>query len=79
MDSTELLSIRLATGSEVILGSMYNILEVFYYVGRHAITQCTTCQNTPNLFYDTILGINWLKTTNPVIDWVACSLELTGC
>ena len=49
IDSTELLSIRLATGSEVILSSMYNILEVFYYVGRHAITQCTTCQNTPNL------------------------------
>ena len=30
-----------------------------------------------NLSYDIVLGMNWLKSTNPVIYWVACSLELT--
>ena len=23
------------------------------------------------------LGIDWLKSTNPLIDWVSCSIELT--
>ena len=27
--------------------------------------------------YDRILGMDWLKSTNPAIYWVACSLELT--
>ena len=27
--------------------------------------------------YDIIQGVDWLNTTNLVIDWVACSLELT--
>ena len=28
------------------------------------------------LSYYIILGMDWLKPTNPVIDWIACSLEL---
>ena len=30
-----------------------------------------------NLSYDITLGMDWLKSTNPVIFWVACFLELT--
>ena len=30
-----------------------------------------------NLSYDVILGMDWVKSTNPAIDWVDCSMELT--
>ena len=30
-----------------------------------------------NLSYDIIVGIYWVISTNPVIDWVACFLEST--
>ena len=30
-----------------------------------------------NLSYDIILGMDWIKSTNPAIDWVNSSLELT--
>ena len=29
-----------------------------------------------DLSHDIILGMDWLKLTNPVIDWVACSLDI---
>ena len=31
-----------------------------------------------NLQYDIILGMGWLNSSNLVIDWVVCSLELTA-
>ena len=78
MESIELISIRLATGSEVISDSMYNIPTIFCDVGGHAIKQQVPCQIIENLQYDVVLDIDWLKSTNPVIDWVAFSLNLTG-
>ena len=30
-----------------------------------------------NLPYDIILGMDWLKSTLTVIDWVVCSLTMT--
>ena len=77
MDSIEPISICLATGSEVISDSMCTIPMIFCDVGGHAIKQHGPCQIIKNLQYNVILDIGWLKSTNPVIDWVACSLDLT--
>ena len=71
------MSIRLITSSEVVSHLMYTILIVFCDVGGYAIALYVTCWVTKSLTYDIILGMDWLKSTNPVIDWVACSLELT--
>ena len=56
---------------------MYTVPIVFCDIGGYEITQYITCWIIRNLSYDIILGIDWLKYTNPVIDWVAWSLELT--
>ena len=78
MDSIELISICLATGSEVVSDLMFTVPIVFYDIGGHAITQHITCPiMTKLILWYIILGMDWLKTTNLVIDWVACSLELT--
>ena len=74
---TEVMSIHLATGIQAVLDSMCTIPKVFCDTGRQAITQHITCLLVKNLSYDIILGMDWLKTTNPVIDCVACPLELT--
>ena len=71
------MSICLATGNEVVLDSIFSVPTVFCKVGGHAITSHITCLVINNLSYNMILGINWLKSTNPVMHWVGCSLELT--
>ena len=43
MDSIELMFVRLATGSEVVLDSMFFPI-VFCNIGGHAITQYVSCQ-----------------------------------
>ena len=56
---------------------MSTVPVVICDIGGHAITQHTTSPTINNLSYDVFLGTDWLKSTNPVIDWVACFLELT--
>ena len=63
--------IRLATSSKIVLDSMCTILIVFCDIRRHSITQHVLYQIIENLQYDIVLGIDWLKSTNPIIDWVA--------
>ena len=48
---------------------------VFCDVGGHAITHYMTCWIIKT--NDIVFSMDWLKTTNLVIDWVFCSLELT--
>ena len=50
---------------------------VFYDVCECGITQHMTYWIMKDLSYDKIVGIGWLKYTYPVIDSVACSLDLT--
>ena len=68
MDSTFQISIFLATGSEVVLDLMCFVPIVFCNVGGFAITKHVTCHIIKKLSSDIILGMNWLKTTNPVIN-----------
>ena len=77
MDIIEPMYIHLATGSEVVSDPICTAPIVFCDIGGHAITQYVTCYTVKDLSYDLFLGVDWLKATNPVIDWVACSLELT--
>ena len=77
MNNIEPMSICLAIGGQVVSDLMCIVSILFYDVGRHAVFQHVPCQNIKNLQYDIILGIDWLKSTNAVIDWVACSLDLT--
>ena len=58
VDSIELMSIRLATSSEVVLDLMYTVLLVFCDVGGHAITQYMPCWIKENLYYDIILAMD---------------------
>ena len=77
MESIELMSIYLETGNEVVLDLLYTVPIVLCDVGGHAITQHITRWIIKNLSYNIILGMDWLESTNIVIDSVACSLELT--
>ena len=76
MDSIEPISICLAIGSKAVLDSMCSIPIVFCEIGSHAITQHVTYWIIETLPSDIILGMDWLKYTNLIIDLVACSLEL---
>ena len=77
MHSTEPMSICLATGNKLVLDLICTIPIVFCDIVGHAITQYMPCRIIKSLFYNNNLGMYWLKPTNPVINWVACSLELT--
>ena len=71
------MSIRLATGSVLVLDSLCTVpIESCNIVG-HAIKQQVPCQIIKYLQYDIILVMDLLKSTNPVIDSVVCSLDLT--
>ena len=38
---------------------------------------CTVnCRVLPQLNYDVVLGVDWLQSTNPSIDWQACTVEV---
>ena len=77
MENAEPISIRLATGSKVVLDSMCTVPIIFCKVNGYAITQHLTCWIMENLSYVIFLFMDWLKSTNLIIDWVACSLELS--
>ena len=34
------------------------------------------CRALPSLNHDVVLGIDWLRASNPVIDWQACTLSV---
>ena len=57
--------------------SMCTVCIVLCDVGGHAIIQTETYWIMKSLSYDNISVIDWLKFTNPVINWVVCFLELT--
>ena len=57
--------------------SMCTVCIVLCDVGGHTIIQIETYWIIKSLSYDNISVIDWLKFTNPVINWVAYSLELT--
>ena len=67
----------LNTGVEVLLDSICTVLKVVCDIGGHAIIQYVPCQITKNLQYNIILAMDWLKSTNPLIDWVVFFLDLT--
>ena len=71
------MSIHLATSSEVVLDFICTINIVFCYVSGHDLTKHFACWIMNNLQYNILLGVGWLKFTNPVKDWVDCYLELT--
>ena len=77
MESTELMHICLATGNEYILDLICTIPIVLYDITRHAIALHITFWIINKLSYDAILGMDWLKSTNSIIDWLVCSMELT--
>ena len=75
MDSIEPMYICLANGSEVVSDLICTNLIVFYDLGGHAINQHVFCLIIKNLQYVIVLGIDWLKSTYLVIDWMVCSLD----
>ena len=77
VDYIEPMFICLAIGGEVVSDLMYTVPIVFCDIGGHAIKQYVPCQIIKNLQYDKILGMDWIKSTNPVIIWVFFSLHLT--
>ena len=52
---------------------MYTVPIVFYHIDGHTITQNLPFWIIKNLQNDIVLGTDWIKSTNLVIDWVACS------
>ena len=78
MYSTELVFFCLATGREIVLNLLCIVRIVFCDMVWYAIALHITYWIIKELSYDIVLGMNWLKSTNPVVYWVACSLELTG-
>ena len=72
------MSIHLTTSSEVVLDSMCTVPILFCDVSGNVTTEYITCQIMKSLSYVyLVLGMNWLKSTNLVVDWGAYSLELT--
>ena len=61
--------ICLATSSDIILDLVYIIPIVFCDV-KYAITQNMTYWILKNLSYNILLGVDWLKSTKTVINWV---------
>ena len=55
---------------------MCSIPKVFCDAGGYAITQHVTCQVMNSLQFNIILGTDGLTSTHPIIDWVACYVEL---
>ena len=69
--------ICLATSSEVVLDLMCSVSLMFYDVSGHAITKYIACWIMKSQSYDIVVGMDWLKPTNPIIEWLACCLDLT--
>ena len=42
-------------------------------IALHTVVRCCVL---PNLNHDVVLGIDWLRASNPVIDWQACTLSV---
>ena len=59
MESTELMSINLVTGSEVVSDTICLVLIVFCDASGHAITQYVTYWVMSKWFHNIILGMNW--------------------
>ena len=73
MANSKPISIHLATINEVVLDSTCIIPIVFNDISGHSITLHISYQIIKNLSYDIVLSMNCLTSTNPIIDWVACS------
>ena len=41
-----------------------------------ALHTVVCCHVLPSLNHDIVLGIDWLRASNPVIDWQACTLSV---
>ena len=41
-----------------------------------ALHTVVCCRVLPSLNHDVVLGIDWLRASNPVIDWQACTLPV---
>ena len=41
-----------------------------------ALHTVVRCHDLPSLNHDIVLGIDWLRVSNPVIDWQACTLSV---
>ena len=42
-------------------------------IALHTVVRCRVL---PSLNHDVVLGIDWLRASNPVIDWQACTLSV---
>ena len=68
MENTKLISICLGSGSEIVSDAIYTVPIVFCSIGGLATTQPITSLVMKHLAYYIVLGMDWLKPTNTVLD-----------
>ena len=70
------MQVTLADGSLIKSTQIYHVPLLCCSLAGLALFLCVPCHVLPQLNHDVVLGVDWLQSVNPTIDWQACTMAV---